>query len=99
MAARNGAERSANSKLWQLARKKQEGFGIQRGTEREEYIRHSQSDRNAENAVPVRIDDWDEEAEVSTANAKKRTSNRLPAKAGTMRKIPLPGIRQKKRIP
>ena len=73
MAARNGAERSANSKTVAAGPEKSKRASEYRGTEREEYIRRSQSDRNAGKRRPRENDDWDEEAEVRTANAKKRT--------------------------
>ena len=73
MAARNGAERSANSKTVAAGPEKSKRASEYRGTEREEYIRRSQSDRNAGKRRPRENNDWDEEAEVRTANAKKRT--------------------------
>lgn len=73
MATRNGAERSANSKAAAAGPEKSKRASEYRGTEREEYIRRSQSDRNAGKRRPRENDNWDEEAEVRTANAKKRT--------------------------
>ena len=73
MATRNGAERSANSKAAAAGPEKSKRASEYRGTEREEYIRRSKSDRNAGKRRPRENDDWDEEADVRPANAKNRT--------------------------
>lgn len=98
MAARNGAERSANSKAAAAGPEKARGL---RNTEelkgKNIYAVHSRIGM-PENAVPVRMTTGTRKLKYARP-MRKNAPSRLPAKAGTMRKIPLPGIPAEKAHP
>lgn len=98
MAARNGAERSANSKTVAAGPEKARGlWNTEELKGKNIYAVHSRIGM-PENAVPVRMTTGTRKLKYARP-MRKNVPSRLPVKAGTMQKIPLPGIPAEKAYP